>query len=182
MVTSNVIIACDPGIEGAFAVMVDGTLAEIEDMPTMTRLVSGNERRYVAPDIVDGLLRSLLVSYVGPADMVTFVIEEVGFMPKKSGSGMFAFGRGTGHVEGIVIGLRIPRINVEPAKWKRELRMKRGKDASRQRAMELFPTHRELFARVKDDGRAEAALIAKWAHDIHGIKRAHDIHGIGEPR
>ncbi len=56
MDTRDVIIACDPGIEGAFAVMIDGTLVEIEDMPTMTRTVSGKERRYVAPDIVEGLL------------------------------------------------------------------------------------------------------------------------------
>jgi len=165
MNTRDVIIACDPGIDGAFAVMVDGNLAEVEDMPVMTRLVAGNERRYVAPDILDGLLRSMVASYVGPVDSLLFVIEEVGFMPKKSGSGMFAFGRGVGHVEGIVIGMRIPRMNVEPAKWKRDLKLKRGKDASRQRAMELYPSHRELFARAKDDGRAEAVLIARWAHE-----------------
>lgn len=165
MEPQDVIIACDPGIEGAFAVMIDGTLVEIEDMPTMTRLVAGRERQYVAPDIVDGLLRSLVTSHIGPADKATFVMEEVGFMPKKSGSGMFAFGRGCGHVEGIAIGLRLPRHMVEPATWKRQLKMRKGKDASRQRAMELFPDFREQFARAKDDGRAEAALIALWAHD-----------------
>lgn len=161
----DVIIACDPGIDGAFAVMIDGTLVEIEDMPVMTRMVAGNERRYVAPDVLDGLLRSMMTSHIGLVDNVLFVIEEVGFMPKKSGSGMFAFGRGVGHVEGLVIALRIPRHNVEPAKWKRELKVKRGKDASRQRAMEQFPAFREQFARVKDDGRAEAALIAQWAYN-----------------
>lgn len=164
MEPQNVIIACDPGIEGAFAVMIDGSLVEIEDMPTMTRLVAGTERRYVAPDVVDGLLRTIVTSHVGIADKVTFVMEEVGFMPKKSGSGMFAFGRGCGQVEGIVIGMRLPRVMVEPATWKHQLKLKRGKDASRQRAMERFPDFREQFARVKDDGRAEAALIALWAY------------------
>jgi hypothetical protein len=37
-----------------------------------------------------------------------------------------------------------------------------GKDASRMRAMELFPSKAELFKRAKDDGRADAALIAYW--------------------
>lgn len=161
----TVIIACDPGIYGAFAVMVDGTIAEVEDMPTMTRMVSGRERRYVAPDIVDGLLRSFTTSHIGPADRALFVMEEVGAMPKEGAGGAFAFGKGTGHVEGIAIGLRLPRHLVPPAQWKRELKMKKGKDAARQRAMQLFPEHREQFARVKDDGRAEACLIALWAHD-----------------
>lgn len=164
MEPQNVIISCDPGIQGAFAVMIDGSLVEIEDMPTMVRTVSGTERRYVAPDIVDGLLRSLVTSHVGLADRVTFVIEKVGARPKEGAVGAFAFGKGVGHVEGIAIGLRLPRHMVEPALWKRQLKMKKGKDASRQRAMELFPDFREQFARAKDDGRAEAALIAQWAH------------------
>lgn len=165
MDTRDVIIACDPGLDGAFAVMIDGTLVEVEDMPTMTRTVSGKERRYVAPDIVDGLLRSIVTSHVDLADKVTFVLEQVGARPKEGAVGAFAFGKGVGHVEGIAIGLRIPRASVDPATWKRQLKMKKGKDASRQRAMEQFPDFREQFARVKDDGRAEAALIALWAHD-----------------
>lgn len=168
MDTQRVVIACDPGVYGAFAVMIDGSLVEVEDMPTMTRLVSGRERRYVAPDIVDGLLRSFVTSHVGLADDVRFVLEQVGARPKEGAGGAFAFGKGVGHVEGIVIGLRLPRHTVDPATWKRQLKLKKGKDASRQRAMEAFPDFREQFARVKDDGRAEAALIAMWAHEHLG--------------
>jgi crossover junction endodeoxyribonuclease RuvC len=39
-----------------------------------------------------------------------------------------------------------------------------GKDASRARAMELFPDHLALFKRVKDDGRSDASLIALWGY------------------
>jgi crossover junction endodeoxyribonuclease RuvC len=34
------------------------------------------------------------------------------------------------------------------------------KNASRQRAIETWPEHVRTFARVRDDGRAEAALLA----------------------
>lgn len=170
MTPQDVIIACDPGLDGAFAVMVDGTLVEIEDMPTLSRQVSGKERRYVCPDIVDGILRSVVSSHVGLADSVMFVIEEVGSRPKEGAVGAFSFGKGVGWVEGIVIGMRLPRAQVLPAVWKRQLKMRKGKDASRQRAMELFPGFREQFARVKDDGRAEAALIARWAHEFLRIR------------
>jgi coenzyme F420-reducing hydrogenase alpha subunit len=36
----------------------------------------------------------------------------------------------------------------------------RSKDASRAEAIRRWPGHAALFARVKDDGRAEDALIA----------------------
>ena len=36
------------------------------------------------------------------------------------------------------------------------------KGVSRRRAIELWPDHRKAFERVKDDGRAEAALLAWW--------------------
>lgn len=163
----TVVVGCDPGLDGAFATMIDAELVDVQDMPTMSRRVAGTDRRYVAPDVLDGLLRSLMTSYIGPADTALFVLEQVGARPKEGAVGAFAFGRGVGHVEGLVIGLRLPRLTVTPVQWKRELKMRKGKDASRQRAMEMFPDHREEFARVKDDGRAEAALIALWAFTHH---------------
>lgn len=41
----------------------------------------------------------------------------------------------------------------------------KGKDGSRARASELMPRHAGQWVRVKDDGRAEAALIA-----LHGMR------------
>ena len=164
---SSVIVACDPGLDGAFAIMIDGQLREIEDMPTMSRQVSGKERRYVAPDVVDGLLRTMLRSYVGPADSLLFVLEKVGARPKEGAVGAFSFGKGVGHVEGIIIGMALPRAEVDPATWKRQLKLNKGKDANRQRAMEMFPDMRDQFSRVKDDGRADAALIALWAQKFY---------------
>jgi len=75
---------------------------------------------------------------------------------------MFTFGRGLGIVEGVALGAGIPVRWVSPAKWKRALGLSADKGASRRRAIELWPAQSAMFARVKDDGRAEAALIAYW--------------------
>ena len=51
-----------------------------------------------------------------------------------------------------------------PPSWKRLVGIAPGKDgakdAARSEAIRRWPAQAGLFARVKDDGRAEAALIA----------------------
>jgi hypothetical protein len=58
--------------------------------------------------------------------------------------------------------MHFPSTYVTPAAWTKSVGRAAGKDASRMRAMELFPSKAELFKRAKDDGRADAALIAYW--------------------
>jgi crossover junction endodeoxyribonuclease RuvC len=65
-------------------------------------------------------------------------------------------------VEGVVSALRMPMQYVTPQRWQKDLNVRDGKDGSRQRAAELFPAYAHLFARKKDDGRADAALMAYW--------------------
>jgi crossover junction endodeoxyribonuclease RuvC len=90
------------------------------------------------------------------------VVEKVGAMPGQGVSSMFNFGRSAGIIEGVVAALRMPSTYVTPAAWTKAVGRAAGKDASRMRAMELFPTRADLFKRAKDDGRADAALIAYW--------------------
>jgi crossover junction endodeoxyribonuclease RuvC len=70
-------------------------------------------------------------------------------------------------IEGILAALKMPVTFVAPATWTRAIGRSPGKDASRARAMELFPNYEYFFKRVKDDGRADAALIAHWGRK-HG--------------
>jgi hypothetical protein len=58
--------------------------------------------------------------------------------------------------------MHFPSTYVTPATWTKAVGRVAGKDASRMRAMELFPSKADLFKRAKDDGRADAALIAYW--------------------
>lgn len=157
------IIGCDPGMNGALAIVDSGRLVGVFDMPTLTITVSGKNRRVVDENILAVRVRDTLAAYPG----AHFVLEEVASQPQDGSVGAFAFGRGYGAIRGVIAALSIPRTHIRPAEWKRALKMRKGKDASRQRAMELFPEWCDWFGRVRDDGRAEAALIAYWyAH--HG--------------
>jgi crossover junction endodeoxyribonuclease RuvC len=64
----------------------------------------------------------------------------------------------------VLAALSIPAVHIAPAAWKRGVGIPPGKegakDAARSEAIRRWPGKAGLFARVKDDGRAEAALIA----------------------
>ena len=66
-----------------------------------------------------------------------------------------------GVIEGVLGALGVPIAFITPASWKRALGLAgASKDASRSEAIKRWPSQAALFARVKDDGRADAALIA----------------------
>lgn len=89
-------------------------------------------------------------------------------MPKQGVSSSFKFGRSLGLVEGVCDGLGIPVQWVTPNRWKKAMRLGADKEASRQLAIRRWPEQAALFARKKDHGRAEAALIALWSiEDSH---------------
>jgi crossover junction endodeoxyribonuclease RuvC len=90
----------------------------------------------------------------------TAIVEKVGAMPGQGVSSMFSFGRSVGIIEGVLAALQVPTTFITPQAWQKAIGAAKGKDGSRQRCMELFPRDSHLFARVKDDGRADAVLIA----------------------
>lgn len=150
------VIGIDPGISGAISVFsrFPSTLHDVIDMPTLEVDSGKTKKRHISA----AGLRDILVCY--PEAHV--VIEKVGAMPGQGVSSMFNFGRSAGIIEGVVAALRMPSTYVTPATWTKAVGRAAGKDASRMRAMELFPSKADLFKRAKDDGRADAALIAYW--------------------
>jgi crossover junction endodeoxyribonuclease RuvC len=150
------VIGIDPGISGAISVFRDGKLESVVDMPTVEIASGKTIKRHISA----ATLRNIL-----ELDMYQFshvVIEKVGAMPGQGVTSMFNFGRSAGIIEGVVAALRMPHTYVTPQTWTKAVGRAAGKDASRMRAMELFPSKAELFKRAKDDGRADAALIAYW--------------------
>jgi len=150
------VIGIDPGISGAISVFRDGKLESVVDMPTVEIASGKTIKRHISA----ATLRNIL-----ELDMYQFshvVIEKVGAMPGQGVTSMFNFGRSAGIIEGVVAALRMPHTYVTPATWTKAVGRAAGKDASRMRAMELFPAKADLFKRAKDDGRADAALIAHW--------------------
>jgi len=91
------------------------------------------------------------------------VIERAQAMPKQGASSGFKYGRAVGAIEAVLTCCEIPMTIVEPSVWKKFHQLRGGdKEGGRQRALQLFPSAHPAFARKKDHGRAEAALIALY--------------------
>jgi len=93
-------------------------------------------------------------------------IEQVAAMRGQGVSSMFRFGETYGATQMAVAAHKIPIQYVTPAKWKSHFRLNRDKGVSRGLATQRFPDCADLFKRVKDDGRAEAALIALYGKEM----------------
>src|SRR5271165_891417 len=69
-----------------------------------------------------------------------------------------------GLIEGVCAALGLTVSFLTPPAWKRSVGIAPGKagakDAARSEALRRWPSHATFFARARDDGRAEAALIA----------------------
>ena len=149
-----IVVGIDPGVAGAIAFTDDrwpGTV-DVFDMPTIE--VRGKRR--VSPI---GLVN--LLTEIGRVDLV--VVEDVHALQGSAAGATFAFGRGVGVIEGVLAALARPTQYVNPRVWTKALGVGADKGAHRQAAQRLFPGSADLFARVRDDGRADAALIAYWA-------------------
>ena len=148
-------IGIDPGLSGAIAIISTESL-KIFDMPTMTVERNGKAKRQVSASE----LAEMLYLYSGRDCHV--YCERVSAMAGQGVTSVFSFGRSFGMIEGILAAFKMPVTFVPPATWVKAVGRGQGKDASRARAMEIFPSDQDQFKRVKDDGRADAALIAYW--------------------
>ena len=146
-------LGIDIGVQGAIAIVDDaGALVEIHDMPVLHDGPAGR-RTVNAP---------LLASIIFASHASLAFVEHVSARPKEGAVGAFAFGRSRGVIEGVLAAADLPCKFLTPSYWKRRagLAPSSAKDASRSEAIRRWPGKADLFARAKDDGRAEAALIA----------------------
>jgi len=147
-------LGIDVGLNGAIALVQDGDLIGVVDMPTVTLDRNGKAKRQVSvPELVD------IIKTFDPNEAY---VEKVFAMAGQGVTSVFSFGRSLGVVEGVLTTMKIKTTLMTPQTWQKGLGMTGGKDGSRARAMELFPEQTALFKRVKDDGRSDAALIALW--------------------
>jgi hypothetical protein len=147
------IIGIDIGKTGALAlVSPSGELLDVKDMPV---LQDGPASR---PTIC-GPLTAELIGIWRPFHAY---VEHVGARPGEGAVGAFAFGRSRGVIEGVLAAFGIRITWLTPSTWKRAVGIPPGeaKDPARSAAIQRWPGKAELFARAKDHGRAEAALIA----------------------
>ena len=150
------IIGIDPGLSGAVVVLLDARNISIFDMPTMTVERNGKAKRQVSATE----LAEIIFNFKN--DDTHVYVEKVSAMAGQGVTSVFSFGRSFGMIEGILAAFKLPVTYVAPATWVKAVGRGQGKDASRARAMELFPNNQADFKLKKWDGRADAALIAYW--------------------
>ena len=153
-------IGCDPGAKGAIAVVEDGRLLGVIDMPADEVKVGGKLRSRVNAAL---LTERLTLLSGGRAHVY---IENVNARPMEGAAGAFAFGKACGVLEGVCAALGLPYTLITPAEWKRAMRCPADKGAARKRACELFPASAAMFARVRDSDRAEACMIALYGEQL----------------
>ncbi len=152
MTDGVIILGIDPGLSGALALLSPDGLS-VFDVPTLKARARGRE-----------INKAEVARWIDASGHIDHcVIESVAAMPGQGVSSMFKFGYVAGFLAGVVSAHFIPITMVSPRQWKREMMVPKEKDGARARASELFPSHCDLFVRVKDHGRAEAALIALWS-------------------
>lgn len=147
------VVGIDPGLTGAIGVV--GDELRVTDMPVRT-LRSG---RSVCPHGIADVMRGIAMH----AGTLQVYVESSSARPGQGVSSTCNTCRGAGLIEGVLAALDIRYTLVPASAWKRNLGLLGApKQASRSRAMQLFPGLSDQLTRVKDHGRAEALLIAEY--------------------
>jgi crossover junction endodeoxyribonuclease RuvC len=156
-----VYIGIDPGLNGAVGI-IGPDFKIVYDTPTA--LIAGEK---IKREHLRNAMALLLEPYAYRLDVYA-ILEHVHAMPKQGVSSSFRFGEGKGIWEGILAAFKIPMELVSPQRWKKEMMADQGKEkkAARLKAMSLFPDMPDAFTRVKDDGRAEAMLMAEYGRRL----------------
>ncbi len=151
------IFGIDPGLSGALAILDEKKIFEVIDLPTMSdgkknkkQLNSAHLSKYIQTNIID-LNKSAVV------------VEQVNAMPGQGVTSMFNFGQTFGAIKGICATLNLPIYFVRPSKWKKHFELiNSSKDASRTKAIEMYPTFANLLSKKKDVNKSDAILIARY--------------------
>ena len=156
------IIGIDPGLSGAIAVLENNKVLNMFDMPVMSE-GKKNKRQ-----LNSALLVSLINENIEKGEEITVVVEQVNAMPGQGVTSMFNFGQSFGILKGICSAMQLSVYFVRPAKWKKYFNLINSeKDASRTRAIEIFPYYSSHLSRKKDSNQADAILIASFFFETY---------------
>ena len=158
------IIGIDPGISGSICFFEDGKILDVIEMPTMNE-GKKNKRQVNGAQIYNEIIDR--INKLQRQD-VRVVVEQVSAMPGQGVTSMFNFGQSFGIIKGICSAMQLPLYFVRPAKWKKYFNLiKSEKDASRTRAIEIFPYFSSQLSKKKDSNKADAILIASFYHETY---------------
>ena len=158
------IIGIDPGISGSICFFEDGKIIDVVEMPTMNE-GKKNKRQVNGAQIYNEILKRINRN---EKNNVRVIIEQVSAMPGQGVTSMFNFGQSFGILKGICSAMQLPMYFVRPAKWKKYFSLINAeKDASRTRAIEVFPYFSNQLSRKKDSNKADAILIASFYYETY---------------
>jgi crossover junction endodeoxyribonuclease RuvC len=161
------IIGIDPGISGSICFLQDGKIVDVVEMPTMTE-GKKNKKQVNGSQIVNEI--SEKIKELDKRE-IKVVIEQVSAMPGQGVTSMFNFGQSFGILKGICSSMQLPMYFVRPAKWKKYFNLINSeKDASRTRAIEIFPYFSNQLSKKKDSNKADAILIASFYYETYKIE------------
>jgi len=161
------VIGIDPGISGSICFFRDGKIIDVIEMPIMTE-GKKNKKQVNGSQIFNEI--SERIKNIDKND-VKVVIEQVSAMPGQGVTSMFNFGQSFGILKGICSAMQLSMYFVRPAKWKKYFNLINSeKDASRTRAIEIFPYFSSQLARKKDTNKADAILIASFYYETCKIE------------
>ena len=161
------IFGIDPGLSGAIAVLENEVVLDIIDLPVMSE-GKKNKRQ-----LNSAQLSQYMSKNVENINKTSVVVEQVNAMPGQGVTSMFNFGQTFGAIKGISATLKLPIYFVRPSKWKKHFDLiNSSKDASRTKAIEIYPSLAEKLSKKKDVNKSDAILIGRFFYES-GLKDPH---------
>lgn len=152
-----IIIGIDPGLSGGIAVLDNNKVLDLFDMPVMA---DGKKNK---KQLNSALLAKLIKESTSNTSESAVIVEQVNAMPGQGVTSMFNFGQTFGAIKGICATLELPIFFVRPSKWKKHFELiNSSKDASRTKAIEMYPHLAEKLSKKKDVNKSDAILIARF--------------------
>ena len=161
------IIGIDPGISGSICFFEDGKILDVVEMPTM---IEGkkNKRQVNGSQVYNEI--SKRIKKIDKKD-IKVIIEQVSAMPGQGVTSMFNFGQSFGILKGICSAMQLSMYFIRPAKWKKYFNLINSeKDASRTKAIEIFPYYSSYLSKKKDSNKADAILIANYYYETFKLE------------
>ena len=150
---TGLVVGIDLGAAGAASLLDgNGRLLDVRDLPVLDD--GPRARPTVSASGFAGILREWRPERA--------VVEFVASRPTDSPASAFAFGMARATVMSTLEVLGVSAGFITVPTWKRSVGIGAGrgqKSTARAEATRRWPQHAEAFARAKDDGRAESALI-----------------------
>ena len=161
------IIGIDPGISGSICFFEDGKILDVVEMPTMTH-GKKNKRQVNGSQVYNEI--SKRIKKIDKKD-IRVIIEQVSAMPGQGVTSMFNFGQSFGILKGMCSAMQLPMYFIRPAKWKKYFNLINSeKDASRTKAIEIFPYYSSNLSKKKDTNKADAILIASYYYETFRLE------------